>query len=206
MKMLLMLLISFSTVNLASASAIRQQARPRRSGKINRMRTYGKSLAKPHALAGIAASATFGQATNRPHEWGRGAAGFGKRLASGAAHYVVKDGIQRGVGAALHEEQNNYVRANKPGFGPKLKSAAENTFWVKHKNSNKRYPAVGRLSGDFGSGMISRLWQPARLHTVSSGLATGGISLGADFGWNLAREYMPEHHESKRQAVKRARR
>lgn len=113
------------------------------------------------------------------------------------AHYAVRDGIQKGVGAVLHEEQNNYVRADKPGFTPKLKSAALNTFWVKHRNSDKRYPAVGRLSGDFGSGMISRLWQPARLHTVCSGLATGGISLGADFGWNLAREYMPEHHGHK---------
>lgn len=139
----------------------------------------------------VVAGAAVGQATNSPHEWGRGATGFAKRLGSGAATYVVKGTIQRGVGAVLHEERNNYVRADKPGFGPKLKSAAENTFWVRHKGSSKRYPAVGRLSGHFGAGMISRAWQPARLHTVSSGLATGGISLGADFGWNLAREYMP---------------
>jgi len=151
----------------------------------------GKSPVKREAVAGIIGGAAIGQATNSPYEWGRGGTGFAKRLGSGAAHYVVKDTIQRGVGALLHEERNNYVRADKPGFGPKLKSAAENTFWVRHKGSSKRYPAVGRLSGHLGAGLISRLWQPARLHTVSSGFATGGISLGADFGWNLAREYMP---------------
>src|SRR5260370_31661672 len=75
---------------------------------------------------------------------------------------------------------------------PKFKSAAEQTFWVKHKNSNKRYPAYGRMSGAFGSGLISRAWMPARLHTVSSGVATGGINLGADFRMNPAREYMPD--------------
>ena len=154
-------------------------------------RHYGKSLVKRDAVAGVVGSAAMGQAANAPHEWGRGAAGFGKRLGSGAAHYVVKDAIERGVGGLLHEERTNYVRADKPGFGPKFKSAAENTFLVRHKNSNKRYPAVGRLSGDFGSGLISRLWQPARLHTVASGIASGGISLGAEFGWSLAREYMP---------------
>lgn len=180
--------ISLLTLNSAFASTIHGAAA---HVKNNRVTRYGKSLVRRDAIIGITGSAAIGQAANRPHEWGRGPSGFAKRVGSGAAHYVVKDTIQRGVGALLHEEQNNYVRANRPGFGPKLKSAAENTFWVRHKNSGKRYPAVGRLSGDFGSGLISRAWQPARLHTVSSGLATGGISLGADFGWNLAREYMP---------------
>ena len=187
MRALILLSILFVTLGPAFASATYT---PRPENK-HRFRNYGKSLVKRDEMMGIGASAAMSQATNSPHEWGRGGPGFAKRLGSGAAHYVVKDTIQRGVGGLLHEERDNYVRANKPGFGPKFKSAAENTFWVRHKNSNKRYPAVGRLSGDFGSGMVSRLWQPARLHTVSSGLATGGISVGADFGYNLAREYMP---------------
>ena len=188
------LFISLVTLNLAAASVDYRAPEERKKHTI---RNYGKSLVKRDTLASIGASSAIGQARNAPHEWGSGATGYAKRLGSGMAHYVVRDGIQKGVGGVLHEEQNNYVRANKPGFGPKFKSAAENTFWVKHKHSNKRYPAVGRFAGDFGGGMVSRMWQPARLHTVSSGVATGGISLGADFGWNLAREYMPEHHGHK---------
>ena len=183
--------ILFVTLNSAIASARHSPTEVQAHRRSGRLRRYGKSLVKRDSIAGIAGSAALGQATNSPHEWGRGAGGFAKRIGSGAARYVVKDSIQRGVGGILHEQRNNYVRADKPGFGPKLKSAAQNTFWVKHKNSNKRYPAYGRFAGAFGSGLISRAWQPARLHTVSSGLATGGVSLGADFGWNLAREYMP---------------
>src|SRR5260370_39318717 len=100
-----------------------------------------------------------------------------------------------GVGSILHEENSHYVRANQPGFMPKFKSAAKQTFWVKHKNSTKRYPAYGRMSGAFGSGVISRAWMPARLHTVSSGLATGGMNLRARLRINLAREYMPNRHK-----------
>ena len=199
MRALILVVISFVTLISAVASAIYPHSEAQAHGKNDRLRKYGKSLVRRDAMIGVAGSAALGQAANTPHEWGRGPEGFARRLGSGAAHYVVKDTIQRGVGGILHEEQNNYVRANKPGFAPKFKSAAENTFWVRHKNSSKRYPAVGRLSGDFGSGLISRAWQPARLRTVSSGLATGGISVGADFGWNLAREYMPPHN-AKRQA------
>ncbi len=163
------------------------------TSKKHKVAQYARSLVGRRPLAGAAVSATYGHVTNRPHEWGRGPLSFTKRFGSAMAHYAVKDGIERGVGAALHEEQKNYVRADRPGFMPKFKSAAENTFWVKHRNSDKRYPAYGRFAGDFGSGLISRLWQPARLHTVASGLSTGGISLGIDFGINLAREYMPSH-------------
>src|ERR1051326_7061902 len=202
MRALVLLGISLVTLNSATASVSYPPNEARQHGKLRR---YGKSLVRRDAMLGVASSAALGQAGNHPHEWGRGPAGLAKRVGSGAAHYVVKDTIERGVGGILHEDQKNYVRANKPGFVPKFKSAAENTFWVKHKNSAKRYPAVGRLSGDFGSGLISRAWQPARLHTVSSGLATGGISLGAQFGTNLAREYMPPHKVKHRAQVHRVR-
>ena len=182
------LVLALSVIMVSSATASVAATRNR-----HRLRNYGKSLVRRDAALGIVGSAAIGQARNRPHEWGQGAGGFATRVGSGAAHYVVKDTIERGVGGILHEDRNSFVRANRPGFGPKFKAAAESTFTVRHKHSNKRYAAAGRLSGDFGSGMISRAWQPAALHTASSGLATGGVSLGADFGWNLARQYMPAH-------------
>jgi hypothetical protein len=35
-------------------------------------------------------------------------------------------------------------------------------------------------------------WQPARLRTASGGIASAGVSLGADAGANLVREFWPE--------------
>ena len=143
-------------------------------------------------MANSAASAGIGQLRNSPHEWGGGMGGFAKGFGSAFATHAVKDTIQLGVGGLLHEE-TTYVRSDRPGFGPHFKSALQNTFLVRRQGSTKRHIAAGRLCGDFGSGLISRLWQPARLHTFSSGFASGGIALGADFGWNLAREYLPRH-------------
>jgi hypothetical protein len=200
MKALIIISISFATLTLAAPTAVHRNAQERRSGKIDSVKHYGKSVVGRGALLRSGASAGFSQLTNSPHEWGRGGSGFGKRFGSSLATSAIGHGIHMGVGSILHEENSHYVRVNQPGFMPKFKSAAEQTFWVKHKNSNKRYPAYGRMSGAFGSGLISRAWMPARLHTVSSGVATGGVALGADFGMNLAREYMPNRHKRLAQA------
>src|SRR5207248_1143111 len=61
--------------------------------------TFGKG-----AAARVGGVAVFRQAINSPSQWGRGAAGFGKRLASGAAAHVVKNSIQFTVGAIRHED------------------------------------------------------------------------------------------------------
>jgi hypothetical protein len=44
-----------------------------------------------------------------------------------------------------------------------------------------------------GAGMVSRAWQPASTAGVGAGLASGGIGLGADVGYHVAREFWPRH-------------
>ena len=140
------------------------------------------------------AGAAIQHARNSPHEWGGGMAGFGKRLGSGFGEHVVKNTIQFGVASARHEALG-YQPSGKRGFGPRLKYALVNTVVTHKTTTGKRTPAVGRMSGAFGSGFISRAWQPARLHTVSSGAATGGVMLGIDAGRNVAQEFWPRHNK-----------
>lgn len=166
----------------------------RHHGAVHR---YTRAVTRPSVLGRSAAGAGVQHLTNRPHEWGHGPLGYAKRFGSNVGTHAVKTGIEMSVGGMLHEQKMHH-RATRPGFTPKLKSALGNTFEVHHRNSNKRYPAVGRMSGAFGSGLVSRAWQPARLHTVGSGLSTGGIALGADFGVNMAREYFPRHKHGRR--------
>ncbi len=148
--------------------------------------TFGRK-----AVVRSAGGAAFGQMINRPHQWGRGPGGFGKRLASGFGHHVVSSSVSFGVGKMLHE-QTRYTRA-QGGFGAHFKSALGNTFLVYHRGSNRRHVAAGRISGAVAGGMVSRLWQPAAMRTVASGVGSAGTSLGVDFGVNMAREYYPRH-------------
>lgn len=156
-------------------------------------RNYRHALVGKSAATRVGTGAVWGQMWNHPKEWGRGVGGFGKRLASGAATHAVGTTIEYGVGHALHEERS-YQRSDDPRFRARLKSAFGNTFLAYHRGSNKRRPAVGHISGAVGGGLVSRLWAPASVHTAAAGFGSAGIALGADFGVNLAREYMPRHH------------
>jgi hypothetical protein len=148
--------------------------------------TFGRG-----AAARVGVGAAVGTARNSPHQWGRGAGGLGKRMASGFGTNVVKNTIEFGVAGARHE-QMGYQRSGKKGFGPRLGYALTSTVITHKTTTGKRTPAVGRISGAFGSGLISRVWQPAGMRTVGGGLATGGVMLGVDAGTHVAREFWPE--------------
>lgn len=165
-------------------AAEKAQQHPYRSKYIKD--TYNKA-----ALAQVGAGAGIQHIRNAPHEWGGGVAGFGKRLGSAVGEHVVKNTIEFSVASIRHEELG-YCRSGKTGFGPRLKYALVSTVVTRKTTTGKRTPAVGRMSGAFGSGLVSRLWQPARLRTVGSGFASGGIMLGADAGIHVAREFCPE--------------
>ena len=156
--------------------------------------TFGKS-----SLIRGGAGAAIQQARNNPREWGRGGAGFGKRLASGFGEHVIKGTIEFGVASVRHEELG-YRPSGKQGFGPRLKYALTSTVVTHKTTTGQKTFASGRVSGALGSGFISRLWMPARFHTISSGIATGGVLLGVDAGTHVAREFWPEiRHPQRRQ-------
>jgi len=154
--------------------------------------TFGKS-----SLIRAGAGAAIQQARNNPREWGGGVAGFGKRLASGFGEHVVKGTIEFGVATVRHEELG-YRPSRKQGFGPRLKYALLSTVIARKTTTGKKTFASGRVSGAMGSGFISRLWMPARFHTIASGVATGGVLLGVDAGTYVAREFWPEIRHPRR--------
>jgi hypothetical protein len=74
-----------------------------------------------------------------------------------------------------------------------------NTFVVHRKGGPGRTPAVGRVAGSFGSGLISRIWQPSSISGIAHGFASGGISVGADVGMNVAREFWPRREKAEKE-------
>ena len=128
-----------------------------------RTETFGKK-----ALGGVGARAAIGR---------RGS--VGSRLATGMAGHVVNNTIKFGVGAARHEDLH-YHRSNRKGFGPRMRHALVSTVVTRKTTSGKKTVAAGNISGAMGSGML-----------VGSGAASGGITLGASAGANVAREFWP---------------
>jgi hypothetical protein len=165
----------------AASGAVRHNAR---------WREYRRSAIGRKAVGGSLARAAVNHLRRSPREWGTGPGGFAKRAVSALGQHVVKQSIQAGV-AALHHENLRYRRSNLRGTWPRMKYAAKSTFVVPRTNRRGKTVALGRISGAMGAGMISRVWQPASAAGLGAGVASGGISLGAGVGMNMAREFWP---------------
>lgn len=156
------------------------------------LRNYIRKVFSPEGAARAGASAAVNQGLNHPHEWGSGAPGFGKRLASAFGQHVVSSSIEFGVGA-LHHEDLRYHPSHRKGTWPRLKYVVKSTFVVPRTDRRGHTVAAGRIAGSLGGGLISRAWQPASTAGLGLGVASGGIALGADVGLNAAREFWPRH-------------
>ena len=164
---------------------------PSAKGEQSPDKTYWKHAFGPGAAGRAAMGAGLNQANNTPAEWGQGAAGFGKRFASSFSKHLVHKGIQYPVAKMFHEELS-YRRSDKTGFGPRLKYALVGVVITHKTTTGKPTVAKGELSGAIGSGLISRLWQPASTRTVAAGFSSAGITLGVDAAGNVIREFWPE--------------
>lgn len=148
--------------------------------------TFGKG-----ALGPVLGGAAVRQVRNSPHQWGRGAGGFGERVGSSFGTNVIKHTIEYPIAAVRHEDLH-YHRSNERGFGRRLRHALVSTIVTRKTTTGKRTVASGRISGAVGAGMVSSAWQPAGF-SAAGGAASGGIALGATAGANVAREFWPRH-------------
>jgi hypothetical protein len=152
---------------------------------------YWKHAFGPQAAGRAALGAGINQATNTPAEWGQGAEGFGKRFASSFGKHLVQKGIQYPVAKMFHEELS-YHPSGKQGFGPRLKYALVGVVITHKTTTGKPTVAKGEIAGVVGSGLISRLWQPASVRTIGAGFTSAGITFGVDAAGNVVREFWPE--------------
>lgn len=163
-------------------------------------RQYAKHAVGPEAVVLAGAGAGITQATNTPSEWGQGAEGFGKRLGSAFAKHLVKSAIAYPV-ARMRHEVLGYQRSTDTRFRPRLEHALLATVYTRKTTTGEKTVNTHEISGAIGSGLISRLWQPASVRTVGFGFLSAGITLGVDAGTNVLREFWPEIRHPHRHGV-----
>ncbi|MBI4463332.1 MAG: hypothetical protein HY647_01390 [Acidobacteria bacterium] len=151
---------------------------------------YLKETYGPSAFLGSAASAAINQGRDQPSAWGQGMEGYGRRFGSSFAQRGVQNSIQFAVGA-LRGEDPRYFPSRRSGAGPRIANALSQ-IWGVQTDSGSKTLAIGRLSGAFGGGLISRAWQPAGHDGFRDGLESAGIQLGLDAAWNVFHEFWPD--------------
>ena len=159
----------------------------------NHWRDFKRKLIWKGPLAKTVLSAGFNEIRNSPHEWGRGWEGFAKRAGNSFGQRAIKASVELGVSEWTHEDLH-YHRLGEGGFIRRVGHAAASTFWVRRDNGTGSTFAVGRVSGAFAAGQISRTWMPARVADFGAGMQTFGSAMALDVGFNVFREFWPRKH------------
>jgi len=151
-----------------------------------RVGTYISDTFGNKAIAGTAAHAGIDTLRRSPKEW----TGFGPRMAAGFAQHVVRGTLQHGTAALLHED-NRYRPAARKGFWKRSKYAVLSTFLARHDNGRRGF-AFSRIGSAAGASFIARAWLPRSIATVGAGASSFGLSIAADVGMNMLREFWPD--------------
>ena len=154
-----------------------------------RVREYVKGTFWPGSFVTAAARAGIDQAFDRPKEWG-GADGFGKRLGNVYGKHVIRQTLQFGASAALHED-DRYLASGQKGFWSRTRYAIASTFLARRDNGDRCF-ALARMGGAAGSAFISRAWQPASTSGMGSAASSFGFTIAGDLGSNIVKEFWPD--------------
>ena len=135
-------------------------------------------------------SGAIDQANDKPHEWGQGGAGYGKRVANITAQYGIQRTVTFGVASLLHE-YNRYFGSGKKGFWPRTGYAISSSVLARHDNG-RRYPSVSLIGGFAAAAFISRSLQPPSTHSAGDGASSFGISMGYNVLACTVKEFLPD--------------
>ena len=149
-----------------------------------------KQSAGPLALVGDAAYAAILQEADTPAEWGQGASGYGKRVASTAAASGIHSALALALDSTLREDPR-YFRAGSGGFLRRTGHAVRGVLFTRTDRGAETI-SIWRLGSDYGAAYLSNQWYPGRLNTVGLGFSEGSLQLAFDLASNLAAEFWPD--------------
>ena len=151
---------------------------------------HASAAYSPGSLVAAAAYTGFLQGIDFPTEWGQGASGYGKRLASELAYAGVRNTMGFALDTTLHEDPR-YYRSNDTGFWRRTKHAFRGTI-LTHTDAGGETFAWWRFGSAYGATYVSNQWYPDRVNTVALDLSQGSTQIGFDFLANFGAEFWPD--------------
>jgi len=150
---------------------------------------YQQKTFSGSAVLGAAAGAAFSQWMDSPTEWGQGAEGYGRRLASSYGATIINGTIQYGTSALFHDD-NRYHRSMARSFGGRFGAVVISPFVAYNDHGGKRFSTSSFLGGA-GQSTIPLAWSPRSWQGGSEIGINALIWYGQTAGANLVREFYP---------------
>jgi hypothetical protein len=158
----------------------------------DRFTIYRQGVLRPYSLLGPAFGAGLGQWEDEPPEWGQGAKGYGRRIASGMSRQLISETIRFGF-AAVDGEDPRYHRSQDTGVWKRAQHAIVETF-TSETASGGRIPAYSRFAGTYGAAFISNAWYPDSRATAGWALRRGSTALASSVGFHIFEEFLPRKY------------
>ena len=156
-----------------------------------RRSVFLKRLVSTQALVETFPGAGFDEARNFPKQWGRGADGFGKRVASQYGQFAVGEAIEFGI-SAFHREDPRYFRMPEASIGKRIRHSLISGVWVRSADGTHHTVALARLANVYGSWAIATSWNPPEQRSFTKIITYGSLGLGIKTSTNLFREFWPD--------------
>jgi len=144
----------------------------------------------PEALAGVGSMTAIGHLAGDSGPWGTGATGYGRRMRANYAGYFANTGLRYALGAARGEDPRFYP-SGKDGFLARTAFVLSRTFVVRMDDGSTSV-AAGRLAGTFAGSTVSTYLRHSHPGAWQTTFENTGITLGADVGVRMAREFWPD--------------
>ena len=155
-----------------------------------KVRFHAESVYSPWSLAGSASWAGIRQAADSPEEWGQGAGGYGKRVASSVGGSAIHAVLAFGLDSTLHQDPR-YFRSHEKGFWRRTAHALRGTVLTRTDRGGETF-STWRVGSAYGAAFLSNQWFPDRLNTLRLGVQQGSLRLGVDVAGNLGSEFWPD--------------
>ena len=132
------------------------------------------------------------QIRNVPPEWGQTAEGFGKRLGTREAQFVIQNSLTALGDAALGWEPR-YDRCRCNGFWPRTRHAIARNFVTYGGKTNQGLrPQIMPYAAAFGAAVTSASWQPGNPNLLVKGYQGAITQVGVGIGVYWLAEFAPE--------------
>jgi hypothetical protein len=144
-----------------------------------------------YTLFFVAAESGFDQALDRPHEYGQGAEGYGKRYGAGFADGLTDGLFVTGVYPTILHQDPRYYRLGDGGFFHRTEYAVSRIL-VTRQDSGRRAFNMSEVLGSFTSSAIGVTYYPKSERDFSHVAERAGIQFAFDAGFNFLKEFYPD--------------
>jgi len=131
------------------------------------------------------------QAHNTYPEWGDGIEGFGKRLGSRQAQFIIRNSVTS-LGNGLLGWEPRYDRCRCTGFWPRTRHAVVRNLVTYDRTEKSLRPQLFPHVGAFTGGVTATTWEPGSARWEVKGYQAVITQLPIGMGMNWIDEFTPE--------------